>query len=186
MVSVADDEKVLWRAEFNPKVKTYWLLSGIFVLAVTVVGIPLLVLWIPLGLLVTERYLRRMECVLTSKALHMGKGWLVRQEKTIPLDKITDMGLVQGPIMRWLDLEALSVETAGQSSAGALLKLIGIVDTRKFRAAVLKQRDAVVDELSSDDGSPGRPPPPSGDETVTLLTDIRDAVVRLEQRLRDS
>lgn len=49
-VAVADpelhtgDEAVLRQATFNPKVRTYWLLSGALTLTVSIVGIPLLVL----------------------------------------------------------------------------------------------------------------------------------------------
>jgi putative membrane protein len=124
-----------------------------------------------------------MKCVLTKKTLQVGKGALTRLEKTVPLDQITDLGLVQGPIMRLLGLEALSVETAGQSSDGALAKLIGIVDTRQFRDAVLTQRDALVTELANIE----RPSvevstagTPSSDE---VLCDIRDTLHRIEHHL---
>jgi hypothetical protein len=36
------------------------------------------------------------------------------------------------------------VETAGQSTEGSLVRLAGILDGRKFRDAVLQQRDLVV------------------------------------------
>ncbi len=130
-----NEETQIKTAEFSPKVRTYWLLSGALVLTITVVGIPLLLLWFPLGRMLTQRYLDRMSCVLTDKALKVGKGIWVRTEKTIPLDKITDMGMVQGPIMRHLDLHTLTVETAGQSGEGALVSLTGIVDARLFREA---------------------------------------------------
>ena len=66
------------------------------------------------------------------------------RQKTVPLDRITDLGLVQGPIMRLIGIEALSIETAGQASQDSLLQLTGIKDGRAFRDAVLKQRDLVV------------------------------------------
>ena len=51
------DEKIIQTATFNSKVCTYWLLSGIIVLTCTIVGIPLILLWVPLGLYFTGRYL---------------------------------------------------------------------------------------------------------------------------------
>ena len=33
------DERVLWEAEFNPRVTTYWLLNGAIILTATIVGI---------------------------------------------------------------------------------------------------------------------------------------------------
>lgn len=113
-------------AEFSPNVPTYWLISGLFVMTVIVVGIPLIPFWLFSGLLFGKRYLASMECVLTDKSLKVKKGIFTKVEKTVPLEKITDMGMVQGPIMRRFGLHQLSVETAGQSGPGGELSLIGI------------------------------------------------------------
>ena len=176
------EEQIIRKATFNPKVCTYWLLSGIIVMTVTVVGIPFLLLWVPLGLIFTGRYLAKMECELTPKALKVKKGILVRVEKTIPLEKITDMGMIQGPVMRQFDLHTLTVETAGQSGSGSLVSLTGIVDAKAFREAVLAQRDA-SNAISMDK-------PSSSGETLNsstneLLIEIRDSLRRLENILGD-
>lgn len=173
-------EKKLLEAQFNPKVKTYWLLSGVLVCVLTIVGIPLLLIWIPLGLLLTGRYLDAMSCVLTEKNLKVSKGVLNRVEKTVPLDKITDVALRQGPIMRVLDLEALSVETAGQSSQGALVMLVGVENARNFRDSVLAQRDKVYEsEIET------APEGAASHEKVQepVLLEIRDALLRIEKAL---
>ena len=126
------DGAIIWQADFNPKVRTYWLLSGAFILTATIFGIVLLPIWFLVGNYFTAKYLSHMRCTLTEKTLEVRKGWLVRLEKTVPLDKITDVGLNHGPIMRHYGLRGLSVETAGQSSPGALVKLIGIEKTEEF------------------------------------------------------
>lgn len=178
-------EKVVWEAEFNPQVTTYWLLSGGMILAATVVGLPLVPLWFIVGGWATRRYLASYACTLTHRTLKFRKGILVKQEKTVPLDRITDLGLVQGPIMRLLKLEALSVETAGQSSQGSLIQLTGIKDGRAFRDAVLKQRDLVV---GSDEDR--RSPPPATAEPspiegtlLPVLQEISETLRRIETRL---
>ena len=175
-------ENTILTAELNPKVCVYWLLSGALVFIMTIVGIPLLILWLPLGFVFTKRYLDRMECVLTDKALKVRKGIFVRVEKTIPLEKITDMGMVQGPIMRSFDLHTLTVETAGQSGVGSLVSLTGIVNAPEFRETVLSQRERQaghksqvsplqsIDEQELSDGN-------------SLLTEIRDSLVRIESIL---
>ncbi len=175
--------KVIWDAEFNPNVRTYWLLGGALILTVTVVGIILLPIWFIVGKKVTGHYLKRMRCVLTEKALHFSKGLFIRVEKTVPLEKITDLGLVQGPLMRYFGIEALKVETAGQSSEGALLQLIGIVETRKFRDAVLSQRDRLAVAAPSEGRPPDTTATSSPRSTDHILTDIRDTLHRIEQRL---
>ena len=192
-VAVADpelhtgDEAVLRQATFDPQVRTYWLLTGALVLTLSIVGIPLLIFWFPIGYALTGRYMERLRCVLTEKNLHVARGVLVRQEKTVPLDKITDLAMSHGPIMRSLGLRGLSVETAGQSGPGSLIKLVGIEGTEEFRAAVLAQRERV-----GASGGAGSAPSPSaaaaGDAAVasgTLLTEIRDALLRIEKRLGD-
>jgi len=164
---------VLESARFNPDVRKYWLLSGSIILFVTIAGIPLLLFWWILGMYITGRYLDRMGCELTEQSLIVRKGILVRVEKTIPLDKITDLGLQQGPVMRHWNLHALSVETAGSTSPGALVKLHGIEDVEGFRDRVLKQKDLF---LAMKNPSPVSKVLPDSDESevVTLLREIRD------------
>ena len=177
------DEQVLLQATFNPKVRTYWLLSGALILTATIVGIPLLIFWFPIGYVLTGRYLARLRCVLTEKNLHVARGVLIRQEKTVPLDKITDLAMSHGPIMRRLGLRGLSVETAGQSGPGSLIKLVGIEGTEEFRAAVLAQRERVA---GSGGASSATSPAAAGEaaaESGKLLAEIRDALLRIERRL---
>ena len=179
------DEPILRQATFDPKVRTYWLLAGALILTATIVGIPLLIFWFPIGHALTGRYLARLRCVLTEKNLHVARGVLVRQEKTVPLDKITDLAMSHGPIMRRLGLRGLSVETAGQSGPGSLIKLVGIEGTEEFRAAVLAQRERVA-------GSGGAASAPSATAAATreamaesgrLLAEVRDTLLRIERRL---
>ncbi len=181
------DDPVLLEAEFNPKVKIYWLLTGCWILLATIVGIVLIPIWVILGPLVIDRYVKRLRCALTERSAILNKGLLIRVEKTVPLDKITDVGLVQGPIMRMLDLQALSFETAGQTSnLAATLSVVGIQDGRDFRDAVLKQRDQVT-LGSSRDATATTPPPASNGGAAPLSTQTLQEMLavlkRIEQKL---
>lgn len=179
------EETVLLEATYNPRVKSYWLLSGTVILTATIVGIPLLLFWWILGQYFTQRFLDRMSCRLTTRSLKVSKGVLVRQEKTVPLDKITDVALVEGPIMRLLDLQAVKIETAG-SSTGAFVQIVGIENTREFRDAVLAQRDRVSDltgEVAGGRTAIASTSDGSGLPAVELLEEIRDALLRIESRL---
>jgi putative membrane protein len=179
------EERILWEAEFNPKVTWYWLLSGTIILTVIIVTIPLVPLWLIFGQIVTRKYLASHKCTLNNRSLKFSKGVFVRQEKTVPLDRITDLGLTQGPIMRALDIEALSVETAGQSSPGSLIQLAGIKDGRAFRDAVLAQRDLVVGSKESQLAGGAPTVDRSGDATQhELLGQIRDTLQRIEVALQ--
>lgn len=174
------EETSIRKAEFAPNVCTYWLLQGALIFTITVIGIPLLLLWFPLGFLFTKRYLASMECLLTEKALKVNKGIFVRTEKTIPLGKITDMGIVQGPIMRHFGIHKITVETAGQSGEGALVSLTGIVDVKAFREAVLNQAEAMS---ASSSPLPSASASQESQGTNALLSDIRDSLLRLEAKL---
>ena len=178
-------ETEIIRATFNPKVKTYWILSSCLAFVASIVGIPLLVIWIPLAFVFAERYLKSLECVLTDRAVKLKSGVLVRMEKTIPLDKVTDLGLTQGPIMRSLGIERVTVETAGSSTPGALASIIGIVGGRDFRDAVMRQKetfDARGPSVSKSTAS-SLPSSSSIDEQTELLREIRDSLAKIESSL---
>ena len=128
-------ERVLWDAGFVDNVQNYWLLNGGLIMLISVIGIPLLPFWFLVGRRFTSRYLDHMQCTLTTKSVKVKKGVWTRVEKTVPLDKITDMGLVQGPIMRAMGIHVLSIETAGASGAGALIRLTGVDKEEAIREA---------------------------------------------------
>tara|TARA_R110002049_G_scaffold285698_4_gene467086 strand:- start:252458 stop:253009 length:552 start_codon:yes stop_codon:yes gene_type:complete len=176
------NEEVIWDAEFNPAVKQYWLLTGGIVLLATVIGIVLIPFWFLFGSIVTGRYLKSHRCTLTNRNLKVAKGVLTRTEKTVPLDRITDVGLTQGPIMRMMGIEVLTVETAGQSSAGALVGLAGIKQGREFRDAVLKQRDLAAGTYGSDDDR-AAPDQGASNDHAALLETISNTLLRIEKQL---
>lgn len=179
---------VLREADFDPKVKRYWLLSPVIFLTCFIVTIPLAILWYIIASFFIDKYLKNLSCTLTERTLDIKKGILNKTESTIPLEKITDLQLFQGPIMRYFGLHGFKVETAGQSSGpgGSLVNIVGIVDTKGFRKAVLAQRDRLHDR---EPGSAARPPqasdsPPSSPEQAQLLREIRDTLNRVEDHLK--
>ena len=96
-------------------------------------------------------YLRRISARLTTQALEVRKGVFFRSEATIPLNRITDVRLHDGPLMRHYGLRGLKVETAGQSGdTGSEGNIIGVIDAVEFRNAVLRQRQ---EALGSEQGA---------------------------------
>ncbi|MFT6256072.1 MAG: putative membrane protein [Cellvibrionaceae bacterium] len=171
-------DKTLVSAHFHANLGLYWLLSGGLVFCLSVVGIPLLLLWFPLGLLATKRYINNMSAELTEQKLIVRKGLFTRTENTVPLDKITDMALIQGPIMRMFGIHKLTVETAGQSGAGALINLTGVINVVDFRAQVLAQKTQLTERK---DHTSARP------NTDALILDnlqqMNATLLRIEQSL---
>ena len=122
---------------------------------------------------------------VTTQAVEIRKGVFFRKEATIPLNRITDVRLHDDPLMRYFGLRGLRVETAGQSGpqAGSEGDLVGVVDAVEMRNAILLQRQQVLD-------APGESTAPKAapEGSAHVLTEIRDILARIEERLqsRDS
>jgi len=184
------DPDTLWDATFDPKVKPYYLWVTTIILCLTVVGIPIAILYVLFGSWIIQRHIDNLACTLTTRTLEIRKGIWNKSESTIPLEKITDLQMFQGPIMRHFGLRGFKVETAGQSAgpSGSLVNIIGIVDAVDFRKRVLDQRDALAERQynRSHPSEPGSAPnqPESAPSTLAILTEIRDSLTRIESTLR--
>ncbi|MGY6555091.1 MAG: PH domain-containing protein [Wenzhouxiangella sp.] len=175
-------ERVLREAEFIPGVIQYHLWGTVIILVCSVFLIPLLPIVVPLTVYYYRRHYQRLRVVLTNRDLKIHRGIWVREEKSIPLEKITDLRVFQGPVMRHFGVTGLAVETAGQTSAGALATVHGIVDTEAFRDHVLEQRDRIAD--AEDDGAgavaAAGAAQPGNAEVLAMLGEIRDVLQRIE------
>ncbi len=172
------EPEVVREGAFNPRVKTYWLLSPTIAMALTVVLIPLIPIYLLIALMVVGRQLAALQCTLTERSLIIRKGVLNRVESTIPLEKITDLQMYQGPVMRALGLKGFRVETAGQSAgAGSyLVNVVGLIDADGFRRDVMDQAERVAGRA--------RPGLDTAESLVSVVQEIRDSVGRIEHHLR--
>lgn len=137
------DDQLIARATIDPKVKAYWLVFAVCAGLVTVVGIVLIPVLVLLVLLISQKIIDATSVDLYTRKLVVKRGVLFKVEKTIPLEKITDVALSQGPLMRAFNLNRLNFETAGQSGPGALVSVIGIVDAENFREQILEQKNKI-------------------------------------------
>ena len=171
--------ETLREAQFERAVGCYVRWMGMAFLAITVVGIPFIPFWLLLSLWYVPTYVQRLSARLTSQALEVKKGVFFRSEATIPLNRITDVRLYDGPLMRAYRLRGLRVETAGQSSENSSEgKLVGVADVVEFRNAVLLQRQKAVggEETIGD--------PRKAEGAAELLAEIRDILARMEKQPR--
>ena len=132
-------------AAFNPLIRPYLVLQIGFVLAMTIIGIPLAVIWFcGVGQWWARHYFAKLDCHLDDKKLRYRKGILVTVEKTIPLENIQDVTFIEGPILRYFHLSTLKFETAGSGAGQANdMHLTGIIDAHDFRNQILDARDAL-------------------------------------------
>lgn len=133
------------QARFNPLIRSYLLLSAALVMCMTIIGIPLAVVWLlGLGQWWANRYYRALECELDAESLRFRKGILLQVEKTIPLENIQDVTFIEGPLLRRFQLITLKFETAGSGGmqAGVSdMQLTGVVGAAELRAEILRRRN---------------------------------------------
>lgn len=128
---------------FNPLIRPYLVLRIGFVLIMSIVGIPLALIWfLGVGQWWARHYFAKLQCTLDDKALRYRKGIFVEVEKTIPLENIQDVTFIEGPILRRFNLSMLRFETAGYSEHQAhAMSLIGIIDAHEFRTRIISTRE---------------------------------------------
>ncbi len=160
-------------AQFDSKLRIYLVIQVAAVLVATVAGLVVLPLWVFVGPLWARAYFPTIKARLTDRALLYEHGVWFRSEMSIPLDKIQDVSLHHGPILDYLGLASLRIETAG-GQPGSAAALLGVKDAAQFRSEILARRDRVT---VRDD---------AGDESVEiqLLREIRDSLARIEAGLR--
>lgn len=165
------------RAKFNPLIKPFLVLKVGVVLASTIVGIPLAIIWfLGVGRWWARHYFDRLECHLGPRSLRYRKGILVTTEKTIPLENIQDVTFVEGPILRRFNLSTLKFETAGHSAGQAAdMSLTGIIDAQAFRARIMAAREALRHG----------PPAAAPDAQLAVLRAIEAKLDDIAQLLRE-
>lgn len=168
---------LIQKAVFSSKIKTYILLVVGFFLLISIVGIPILIIWLlGVGQYYSRRYYENLTCELTSQHLIFSKGAFFRVEKTIPLENIQDLTFLENPILNLLELRVLKIETAGGSNPhGSDMKLIGINDAEEFKQKVLSQREILVRKPNMESSANDK------DESIEVLREIRDLLKDIKE-----
>lgn len=187
-------DEVLAVAEFDERLPAYFMLQVVATLLLTFIFIPIIPFWLVLGMPFHRKQYQALSAVLTRRSLKIEGGVLVKVQKSVPLDKITDLALNEGPILRHFGLCSLKVETAGggQGTATGHAALVGVKDAIAFRDQVLAQRDAIVfGEDGASRGAGSAAVASAADATSSLegsnevLTDIRDSLRRIETLMQE-
>ena len=133
------------RAEFNPLIRPYLVVTIGITLVSTIIGIPLAIIWFcGVGQWWARHYFAKLECCLSDKTLRYRKGILVQIEKTIPLENIQDVTFIEGPLLRYFHLSTLKFETAGHTAGQANnMQLTGIINAHEYRNHILATREAL-------------------------------------------
>ncbi len=173
---------ILKKAVFNPKLKTYIFIVILFYLVVSVIGLVIVPFWLlGLGQWLSGKFFNTLKCELSEKNLYFSKGLIVHIEKTIPLENIQDLSFLGGPILRSFGLTFIKVETAGGGGASHsnMMSIPGIHDAEEFKNLILSQREMVMKKKS------GGAAVNSNQENV-LLSEIRNELVQIKEILREN
>lgn len=73
--------------------------------------------------------------------MRVDQGVFFLKRKAIPLDRVTDIVMAQGPLMRMCGIWGLQVQTAGTGQQTAEAILYGVLDPETVRDQLLAARD---------------------------------------------
>ena len=164
------DRGHIMAVEFDRKIIVYWWIMANLGLLVTFVGIIAMVVWIPFGWIVHKKQYEHMSGALTDRSINMRMGWLFKKQQNIPLDKLTDVSIHEGPILNAFGVVRMQFETAG----AAPFILTGVKNSDQFRDLVLQQRDSLV-------STPQQSAP--SDDSNDVLVEIRDILQQINANL---
>ena len=164
------DRGHIMAVEFDRKIIVYWWIMANLGLLVTFVGIIAMVVWIPFGWIVHKKQYEHMSGALTDRSINMRMGWLFKKQQNIPLDKLTDVSIHEGPILNAFGVVRMQFETAG----AAPFILTGVKNSDQFRDLVLQQRDSLVSNPQQSATS---------DDSNDVLVEIRDILQQINTNL---
>lgn len=137
----------------------------------------------PLTMLVLYIKYRTMRFRFDAEGIWKRQGLLWRHETNVAYRRIQDIHLTNGIIQRWLGLATVTIQTAGGSST-AEVTIDGVLEADALRDYLYTRMRGVRHVgPAAPHGLEGASVDLAHDETLTLLTEIRDSLRRLETRL---
>ena len=158
--------------EFDKKIVIYWWLTTNLGLLASFIGIPLMLFWIPFGWIVHRKQYDHMSAALTDRSVNMRMGWVFKKQQNIPLDKLTDVSIHEGPVLNAFGVVRMQFETAG----AAPFILTGVKNSEKFRDLVLEQRDSLISNPIANTPNVGQ---------SDLFIEIRDLLKSIDSKLSE-
>ena len=171
----------------HPRLMTYYAIVALL----TLVGFPVLVVVLYI------RY-RTLRYRFDDEGVWRRQGLLWRSEVNVAYRRIQDIHLTNGLIQRWLGLATVSIQTAAGAATPEVV-IEGVLEAEALRDYLYTKMRGVRDGTSQGvrdgtsqgvrAGTSGAGPAASqadaaaGDEALALLTDIRDSLRRVEERL---
>ncbi|WP_292491980.1 PH domain-containing protein [Methanoculleus sp. 10] len=158
-----------------PIVLLTWGIVALAVALPVLAAVVFVVYWIP-------RYYESIVYRLTVTEITWQRGVWFRQTGIVPYNRITNVDIIQGPLMRFFAFSAVRVQTAGYSAqARAEIVLNGIADPKDLQEKIMNfvRRTGPV---AVGGGPEEVPVPPAADAIVEELRAIRRLLESREER----
>jgi putative membrane protein len=119
--------------------------SGLGVTALAIGGAAILIIFGLCSLLLGRAQSKKLRYWLDGSVLRIEEGVVVVRKKAIPLERITDLELRQGPLLAFCGIWVLRVQTAGSSgkNGAAEASLYGLSSPEEVRDQLLAARGAL-------------------------------------------
>ena len=174
--------------EIDPKANRYLFWTVMWVTAVTVVGIPFMpIIAIIYWAWYAPKYREFHTLELTETGIESKRGVVFRSQTNVPLDRITDVSVHQGPLMRNFGVYKVTIESAGQTQMQGAASIIGVTEPYAFRDAVLENVELLKNQAAvASPSDAGDATTTSSDAQLKLLGEIRDILTRIESQNRSN
>ena len=108
-------------------------------------------------------------------------GVLWKKRRSIPLEKITNIDVRQGPFERIFGYGKIWIFTPSTGAATPETKLVGIPTPHDMKQTIIERSEALRQPQAT--AVKAHPPIPQTEEVVSLLTDIRESLKHIETSL---
>ena len=113
------------------------------------VSLAFLIAFVVAPLVIAPVYVRALEYWIDGSTLRINEGIVVRKSKSIPLDRVTDIELVHGPLMRMCGISSLRIQTAGSTQQSPEGTIWGVRDPETIRDEIVTVRDRAASKSNS-------------------------------------
>jgi membrane protein YdbS with pleckstrin-like domain len=138
----------------------------------------------------TKLYYDTMGYELHDDELRWHRGVWFRTTGIVPYNRITNLDLKQGPVMRWLKISTISVQTAGYSGQAVPEIRIEAIEQAEELREILRNSVRACSGRSDGTGTGGQAPPTADPPVATtgtsilILDELKKIRVLLEQQRR--
>ena len=141
------------------------MVTGIAIVAGIIIVTVVFVVW-------TKLYYDTMAYELHDDELRWRRGVWFRTTGIVPYNRITNLDLRQGPVMRWLGISTIAIQTAGYSGQSVPEIRIEAIEQADELRELLRNAVRSCNVSSSDGTGTGQPSRPVAEPVATTGTSI--------------